>query len=354
MLLNTIRNIRLLRAPLKTSKVFPKISVLVPARNEANSLPHLIESLRQQDFPNFDVVIMDDDSSDETYEVAANASRNDKRFRVIQQRSVVAEGWLGKSWACQQLSHEATGEILCFIDADVTLSPSALTRTLNLLYGLNVDVVCPYPRQVTTTFLSRLVQPLLQWSWMATLPLDLALKSPRTSLVAGNGQLLMIRRDMYEAINGHASVKDEVLEDLELVRAVKRAGGKGGVWDGSNFAECTMYTTNTDLIHGYAKSLWRAFGSIPTGVFVAISLLFLFLQPFVALVLSEGPSQIVALISVVASLLSRMLVHIQYKYPVSDALFYPFSFFAFTFLMLISCVRKLQGTIMWKGRFLNE
>lgn len=354
MLLNIIRNIKLIRANITPSEVQPEISVLVPARNEANSIHHLIESLRRQDYPNFHVVILDDDSDDDTYNIALNAAHDDKRFRIIQQHDKVQEGWLGKAWACEQLSHQASGEILCFIDADVTLSPSALTQSIHLLYGLDVDVVCPYPRQVTETFLSRLVQPLLQWSWMATLPLDLALRSSRSSLVAGNGQLLMIRRDMYEHIDGHASVKSEILEDIELVRAVKRAGGKGGVWDGSDFAQCTMYKTNSALIHGYAKSLWRAFGSIPMGIAVTLTLLILFLQPFIALFVAEQFSQVVAFVTIITALLGRLLVHMQVKYPARDALLYPLSILAFGFLMVVSCVRKLRGTLLWKDRPLNE
>src|SRR6185436_11595038 len=131
---------------------------------------------------------------------------------------------------------DPAADVLVFLDADVRLRPGAIAATVALLGER--DLVCPYPRQVAGTAAERLVQPLLQWSWLTFLPLRLAERSPRPSLSAANGQLLAVRRAAYE-----------------------RAGGRGGVADGTALADCRMYAGWPELRDGYTKSLWAAFGS---------------------------------------------------------------------------------------------
>lgn len=350
--LNTTRNVLLLRKKFSTVQQ-PRISVLIPARNESESIQQLVTSLKLQDYPDFHVVILDDDSSDDTFAKASVITAGDSRFLVLHGEKEIPQGWLGKPWACRQLSMQADGEVLCFIDADVTLSPTALSESINQMYGLDLDLICPYPQQRTYTLLAQMVQPLLQWSWMATLPLDFAMKSPRPSLSAGNGQLLLVRREIYTKIGGHESVKSEVLEDIELVKAIKRSGGKGGVWDGSKFATCSMYRTNTELLNGYAKSLWKAFGSVAGGIAISLFLLTLFLQPLFSLFSSDVKIQTLALMSISFVLLSRILVHMQFRYPISTSLLYPFSIMAFFALMMVSITKRQRGTITWKARVLH-
>ncbi|MFZ9308788.1 MAG: glycosyltransferase [Candidatus Nanopelagicales bacterium] len=350
--LNTTRNVLLLRKKFPKAHQ-PRVSVLIPARNESESIPQLVASLKLQDYPDFHIVILDDDSSDNTFAIASDLTSGDSRFLVLQGEKEIPQGWLGKQWACHQLSMKADGEVLCFIDADVTLSPAALSASINQMFGLNVDLICPYPQQRTYTFFAQIVQPLLQWSWMATLPLDLAMKSPRPSLSAGNGQLLLVKRDVYTTIGGHESVKSEILEDIELVKEVKRSGGKGGVWDGSKIATCSMYKTNAELFNGYAKSLWKAFGSIFGGVAISLFLLTLFLQPLFFLSASDIKIQVLSLLSIGLVLLSRILVHRQFQYPISTSLLYPFSVMAFFALMMVSITKKQRGTITWKARALH-
>lgn len=354
LLFNTVRNFLLFRRTFPQANKQPSVSVLIPARNEEDKIEILIESLQRQNYPNFNVFILDDDSADRTFAVTRNAIQDNPRFHVYKNTDPVPSGWLGKPLACQRLFELCDGELVCFIDADVRLEPNALSKSVDMLYGLNVDVLCPYPTQKTSTLLSRIVQPLLQWSWMASLPLDLALTSSRSSLVAGNGQLLIITREMYTQIGGHSSVQAEVLEDIELVRQVKRAGGHGGVWDGSDIAECSMYETNRELINGYAKSLWKAFGSIPRGLVVATVLLLLFLHPVVSLFSPTTSIQILAALSVVAAILSRLLVHHKFRYPLIDSVFYPLTFVALLILVITSGLRKRRGTLTWKTRNIHE
>jgi glycosyltransferase involved in cell wall biosynthesis len=348
--MNTVRNYFVLNRRIPTHQNYPTIALLIPARNEAENISNLIESLKIQDYPHFEVFVLDDESTDSTFEEARNAIATDERFNLLKSTASAPTGWLGKSWACHQLSQVTDVEYFCFLDADVTLKASALRRAMDMREELDVDVLCPYPKQITTSLLARIVQPLLQWSWMSTLPLDFALKSSRRSLTAANGQFLLISKNMYEKIGGHHSVKNEILEDIAIVRQVKSHGGTGGVWDGSAIANCLMYRTSAELIAGYSKSLWNAFGSPLSGFIVALSFAMIFLSPFVFLFVENLTTRVLAFGAIALSFLSRFLVHNKFEYALRDVVFYPVSFIAFFALMLRSIILRKRRKLHWKDR----
>ncbi len=253
-------NARLLRSP--GARGCARVSVLIPARDEAHSIAGCLRSLDGRDVA--EVIVLDDESSDGTGEIARAAGA-----RVLTGTSP-PHGWLGKPWACAQLAAaaDAHSDVLVFLDADVRLEPDAIALAVGLLGDL--DLVSPHPRQVAVTVPERLVQPLLQWSILTFLPVRLAERSHRPSLAAANGQFLVVRRAAYERAGGH--VPGAVLDDLALLRALKRAGGRGAVVDGSGLASCRMYSGWAQLRDGYAKSLWSAFGS-PAGAAGVLALL---------------------------------------------------------------------------------
>jgi hypothetical protein len=274
-------NARLLRRPpASPPPVTGRVSVLLPLRDEAHRLtPCLRALLAQRGVPSMEIVVLDDRSADGTSEVVRAVAG--ERVRLIDGVEPPA-GWLGKPHACHQLAAHADGEVLVFVDADVVLAPHAVAAAVGLLDSAGLDLVSPYPRQVAATPGERLVQPLLQWSWLTFLPLRLAERSPRPSLAAANGQLLVVRRGAYERAGGHGAVRSAVIEDVELLRALKRAGLRGGVANGTELATCRMYGGWGELRDGYGKSLWSAFGS-PVGAVITVALLgTLYVVPAVA------------------------------------------------------------------------
>ncbi|WP_279580871.1 glycosyltransferase [Fodinicola feengrottensis] len=160
--------------------------------------------------------------------------------------------------------------------------PHAIESTVDLMRSTGLDLISPYPRQIAQTTAERLIQPLLQWSWLTFLPLRLAETSPRPSLSAANGQLLAVRRSAYDKAGGHQAVAMEIIEDVALLRAVKRAGGRGVVVDGTSLASCRMYTGTTEIVDGYEKSLRAAFGSPAGAVAVTAALAGMYVLPAVA------------------------------------------------------------------------
>ena len=336
---HAVVNARLLRSPRPAagragSRPQP---VLVPARNEAANVGECVRSLVGQG----EVVVLDDGSSDGTAGIARTAGA-----RVIV-GDPVPPGWLGKQWACAQLAADCDAPVLVFVDADVRLAPGAVEAAVALLDEAGLDVLCPFPRQLAESIGERLIQPLLQWSWLTTLPLRLAEASPRPSLSAACGQFVVIRRDALERAGGFAAIRGAVLDDLALVRAVKAAGGRGGVVDGADLATCRMYAGWSELRAGYGKSLWAAFGS-PSRAAVAVALLGVtYVLPAAAALRGSR----VGAIGYLAGVASRIVAARRTggrAWP--DAFAHPVSVLAFGYLTVSSWRDHRAGRLTWKGR----
>jgi hypothetical protein len=355
---HTAYNLRVLRTPSTTPPpVAERVSVLVPARDEAGRItPCITALLASVGVPDLEVLVLDDGSTDGTAEVVRAAAAGDPRLRVLDGgRGPLPRGWLGKPWACARLAEEASGSVLVFLDADVELAPHGIAATVALLRGAGLAAVSPYPHQQAHGVLPRLVQPLLQWSWATTLPLRLAETSPRESLVAANGQLLAVDAADYRAAGGHAAVRDLVLEDIGLLRALKRAGRRGVAADGTDVASCRMYDSAGELVDGYAKSLWSAFGSPAGSAAVVGGLSFLYVVPALAGVAARDPrTRAWGTLGYAAGVTGRALVAHRTRTPVvPDALAHPVSVLVFGALVAESWRRKRTGRLSWRGRELS-
>lgn len=334
-LLHVAVNARLLRR-LDGAGPAAKTAVLLPVRDEVDRVEPCLRALRALD-GDPEILVLDDGSTDGTGDLV-----REHGLRVID-GAPLPDGWLGKPHACHQLAAAADAEILVFVDADVVLAPDAVTRAVAALSGF--DLLTPYPRIVAVGLGQRLVQPLLQWSWLAFLPLRAMERSRRASLAAAGGQFLVVRRAAYRAAGGHAAVRAKVLEDVELARAVKRAGGRIALADGSGVATCHMYASWPELVNGYTKSMWASFGSAAGAAGVVAMLVAVFVVPVIGL----GISPIYASVGILAGVLSRVVAARATggrAWP--DALGHPVSIILFGWLVARSFRRRRSVT--WKGR----
>ena len=350
--LHTVVNLRLLRRPSQAARIEDSVSILIPARNEARHIDATIRSaLAQTGIDDLEVLVLDDGSTDGTGDIARQI--DDPRLTVIDGGSdPVPPGWLGKPWACMRLAELARGQVLAFVDADVHLEPNGLAGTIHEMRSAGFALVSPYPRQRAESALERLVQPLVTWSWAATMPLRWAERSLRPSLAAANGQVLVVDASAYRAIDGHAAVAHEVIEDVALMRAVKRSGQFTATLDGSRVATCRMYEGDQQVIDGYAKSLWKAFNGPVGSVAVNCLLLGAYVVPAVGAIAgrSRGTRRAGA-VGYAAGVASRALVAARTGERVfPDALAQPASILAFSALNVVSWSRHLRGTNSWKGR----
>lgn len=342
---------RLRRLQPNPDPVTEKVSVLVPARDEAHRIAPTVRSLlAQQRLSDVEILVLDDGSQDATAEVVTQTAAGDPRLQLLPGRPL-PPGWLGKPHACHQLAEAATGSVLCFIDADVTLEPDAVASAVGLLRESGLDAISPYPRQLADGLGPRLVQPLIEWSWLTTLPLGVAERSRRPSLSAATGQFFVVDAASYRSAGGHRAVAAEVLDDIALLRAVKRAGGSGVAVDGSQLASCRMYDSWSQLHEGYTKSLWTAFGS-PAGSAGVVGLLGLaYVVPVVAALVTGSR---VAWLGYAAGVLGRVMVARTTGQPVlPDVLAHPVSITVFGALVADSWRLRRRGTLTWKGRSLG-
>ncbi|WP_432829461.1 glycosyltransferase [Dactylosporangium sp. CA-092794] len=344
LLAHTLVNARLLRRPPATAPGdgAGTVAVLLPLRDEAHRVEPCLRALLALR-PRVRVLVLDDGSTDGTAELVRRIAG--ERVTLLAGRPL-PEGWLGKPHACQQLA-EAAGDadVLVFVDADVVLEPDAAGRATALLRSAGVDLLSPYPRIEAVSTGERLVQPLLQWSWLTFLPLRAMERSARPSLAAAGGQFLVVRRDAYERAGGHAAVRDRVLEDIELARAVKRAGGRIALADGSGLARCRMYPSWNELADGYSKSLWASFGS-PLGAAAVVGLL---LALYVALPATALFGAWYGLLGYALGVAGRVVsARATGGRAFPDALAHPVSVLLFGWLMIRSYRRRRRTT--WKGR----
>ena len=334
------------------SRMAPMVSVLIPARNEAPSITACLEAVLASTGVVLEVLVLDDESSDDTAARVAAVAMRDRRVRLLHGRPI-PNGWLGKPYACQQLAEAATGTLLAFVDADVVLESNALGRSAALLEMAELDLVSPYPRQVAVSPAERLIQPLLQWSWLTFLPLRQAENSRMPALTAANGQLLVCRRSAYRTAGGHGVVRDAVLDDVELARAFKRAGLRVALADGTGVATCRMYRGWGEVRDGYSKSL-HAVARRPAGrVGIAAVLLWLYVLPPAAAVrriTRRGEFPVVPVLGYIAGVAGRVVAARRTGGRSTDAVAHPLSILLAVGLGLRSTALRRAGRLSWKDR----
>ncbi|WP_138735977.1 glycosyltransferase [Modestobacter excelsi] len=337
------------RPPAAPRPVERRVTVVLPVRDEAGQAGGCLAAvLAQRGVGDLGVVVVDDGSTDGTAaEVRAVA---DDRVTLLP-GSPPAPGWLGKPNACAQGAAAAgDADVLVFLDADVRLRPDAVAQAVAVLDDTGLDLVSPWPRQLAGSAAERLVQPLQQWLWGTLLPLRLAERSPRPSLAAANGQFLVVRRAAYDRAGGHTAVRGAVIEDVALLRAVKAAGGRGVVVDGSTLANCRMYDGWAGVRDGYGKSLWSALGGRPAaavGAAAGLSTVWL-LPPLAALTGSRA-----GWVGYAAGVLNRAVVAARTGGRVwPDALAHPVSIALLDVLVARSVAGHRRGSLQWRGRTL--
>ena len=316
------------------------VSILVPMRNEEKNAANCVTTLiSQAGLLDFEILVVDDNSTDQT-------KRELLKFSEIKllNGKPLPDGWLGKLWALDQLVLASSGKYLVFIDADVRLTPNAIASAIKQMRDW--DFISAYPKQITSGFIQRLFQPLLQWSWLASVPLIISQKFSVQSMVVANGQFLIIKRGAYLKSGGFGLVRSEVLDDLMIAKQLVKSGFKGGVAEASNVATCQMYDSSKQLIKGYQKSLWKAFGS-PLGSIAAIALLFTTgVLPLIATLLGSE----IGLITFSLIILSRIISAIRTNTLPNTALLHPLAILLLIGLIAYSWFGKLSKSLTWRDR----
>lgn len=348
LVISTINFISIRRLASNNSLIESKVSILIPMRNEERNVAGCLQSaVSQAGLQDFEILVLDDQSTDETFSLLNSFEKTAKKnlIRVFSGEKL-PDGWLGKNFALHTLAKKASGEYLVFLDADVRLDERAISVAIQELEKQEWSYISPYPRQIATGFLANLVQPLLQWSWFSTLILRRAERSLRPATAVANGQFFIVKTNDYRNSGGHAAIKEEVLDDLELARSLRRSKFSGSVVDGSKVAQCQMYTNSAELIAGYEKSQWRAFGNVFGAIAAAIFLFLSSIYPIIILPLDLKTGLGLYLLI----LLSRFLSAIKTNSVKWTAPLHPLAIAIWIYLIFRSINRKRLNSLYWRGR----
>lgn len=344
----------------------PKISVCIPARNEENNIDTLLNSLIHQEYSNYDIHVLDDQSIDRTTDIVQSFISENPHLK-LHYGSDKPSDWLGKPWACHQLSKVSDGEYLLFLDADTVAESSLLKNTAAAFKHYQVQMVTVWPRQILFTFWEKSVIPLIYYALVTLLPSIYTYRDPRwmpnflksffnTSFTAACGQCLAIEREAYQKMGGHQSVKDEVVEDVELAKQIKKCGYRMRMFHGVGAISCRMYISEKEMFAGFRKNFFIGFNrSLLLFISAALLHIVVFIIPFITLIYSLIMLNTVLFFLSIACisliLFHRLILSIWFEWDPIYAFTHPIAVLWFQRLGLITLLDHWMGKkSSWKGR----
>ena len=336
------------------------LSVIIPARNEAEVIERCVRSILRSTYTPLEVIVVDDRSIDGTAEIVERIAREDGRLTLVH-GAELPEGWYGKPWACVQGLRASTGEILCFTDADTIHEPELLTRSVGGMEAMGATLFTVMPTQTCLTWSERLILPQFFYLLAARFHPAVVNGATRSRDAIANGQYIMMTRREYEGVGTHERVKHEVAEDLALAQEVMKAGGKLRMVYALDLMTTRMYTSWAHLREGFSKNLFmgarRTLEGHPILQRIAPYLVgatfLIWLFPPVALLLRSfgfdvwgaGP----ALAATASSLLFWVMFSAGLGIPIYWGLFYPLGALGALDIAMLSAIRG-KRRIEWKGR----
>ena len=332
------------------------VSILIPARNEEDVIESTIKSITNQSYQNYELIILDDNSSDATKSIIQKHAKLNHRIEQIN-GSPLPSGWLGKNWACHQLSEKAKGEYILFIDADTNIDKFILQDSIVALQKEKIDLLTLVPGRDTKLIADHAMKKIISWFIVCWLPMKLAINLNAPFLSATFGQFMLFKKSSFTQIGGFIAIKDNPVDDFQLGRNIKRNLFKWMLYDAAFRITTRTYNTNKDLISGYSKNIFPALG-YSISIFLIIFLILLSFVigstlPIVLYFLGLLHNQELILLCITLLILlfiSWEIVTIRFKY----SIFTPFSFPILISLVLLLALRSFIDNVFysltWKGR----
>ena len=346
----------------------PLISVCVPARNEERNIRACVEAILAQDYPNFEVIVLEDRSTDATGEILRSLTAQNDKLKIIS-GSDLPKGWAGKPHALFQASAATCGEWLCFVDADTFLSPATLSSCYAKAFETDADMFTIMTFQIMGSFWEKVVMPIV----MTALSVGFSprkVNDPKSKDAIANGQFILIKRSVYDAIGGHESVKDQIVEDKAISEQVKWNGYRLIVANGYSLVKTRMYTSLPEMWEGWTKNIYLGLSDRPSlmllgafGAFILlVAALFLPLWPLLGIFWYLRDGGWLALAVIFESLIlwaiviyARSRVAIGMGISPWYAFTLPLGAAVFAAMMISSTWKVISGKgVTWKGRIYTQ
>ena len=321
------------------------VSVLIPARNEEENILILLNSILEQDYQNYEVIIYNDESSDSTYKICSEFTASDPRFQIMASIQL-PDGWIGKNYACNQLAGIARGKYYLFLDADVRVNKGLINSALHRMKLNGLCLLSLLPDQVMQTAGENTTVPLMNFFLLNMLTLQLIRSTDNPEIATACGQFMLFDGQLYTKNKWHEKAKDKVVEDGQIMKLVKAAGLKGELLLANGMINCRMYKNFRQAINGFSKNTLAAFnyniwGLIifvllviggPIAVFATLNINLIFLM-----------CGLIVLNRIMTSLLSGQNV-------TSNIILHPAQMINFIIIAFVSIQKHLTKTNEWKER----
>lgn len=344
----TLANVALWPRPRQASqRRLGQVSVLIPARNEKHNLPNCLDAVLKQGDEVLEILIYDDHSTDGSAGIINEYAGRAALIRAIE-TVPLAEGWLGKNFACARLASEAKGKWLLFIDADARLAEGAVARMVEEANLRRLKLLSLWPGLEMESFWERCLMPMLSFVVFSIFPAPLSLILNSPTLGIAHGACLMIERESYFSIGGHTAVRDQIFEDGRLARLWREKGQRGMCLDGQDLVRVRMYESLSEIRSGFQKNFFPAFRR-ETGFWIFLAFHFtFFLLPFLLLI--TVPNRSVALVAG-AVFGVRMALALRFRHPMWSALLHPLGEMVLISIGLSSwrMIKSGRG-VDWRGR----
>lgn len=323
----------------------PKVSVLIPARNEENNIGSLLTNLVNHDYKNLEIFVYDDESTDKTASIVKEFKANKEDVHYIK-GTPLPIGWIGKNFACHNLAKHAQGDYLLFIDADVSIYKGLIKNSMAHMQKKKLDLFSIFPKQLMKTFGEWITVPIMNWILVTLLPLCLTRLSKRPSLSAANGQFMMFKASVYHQNKFHEKLKKHKVEDIAIFRLMKKMRYRCHTLLSNGQVECRMYKGFNDALKGFAKNVLAFFGgSSIIAIFFGIITTFGFVPVMIYLEIKHLVLYFVGvlLIWLINSFISRQKI-------LFNILCIPIKQMAFFIVITNAIISKRRKKRMWKGR----
>lgn len=350
-----LHDYRIPRADMPVPGDAPHVSILIPARNEAANIERCLAGLLTQEYPSYDITVLDDSSTDDTAERITRLQLQNERLILLAGRPLPA-GWAGKAHACWQLAQQSRGEWLLFLDADTfEHAPQLLAVAVAEAQRTEADLLTTFPRQVIGSLGEALTVPMIHWILFTLLPIGRVAKDPQPALVAACGQFLLVRRDAYLKSGGHSAITASLHDGLHLARILKRSGYRVVLADLARWVSCRMYSGWAQCWAGFSRNAYQALGSLPALLLVSTLEATLFLLPPGFLVLGAASGwpvwTWVAAAQVGVLLAIHRMLRKRFGYPLLTIALHPICLAALLAIQWTSWWTGItRGTVSWKGR----
>jgi cellulose synthase/poly-beta-1,6-N-acetylglucosamine synthase-like glycosyltransferase len=343
-----------------TSKTNPKVSIILPARNEEEFISKCLDSLTSQDYENYEIIVIDDSSEDSTGKIISEYAKNNPKVIPVSARPK-PEGWMGKNWACMEGYKKASGELLLFTDADTKHAKNVITLAVSHLNSFNLDALSAIPKMLTFDFWTNITLPMIS-TFLHTRFSALNVNNPKKKTGYFFGSFFILKRETYQEIGMHEGVKQEIIEDGALGKKVKDAGYKMKMVRGEHLIEAVWARDKGTLWNALKRlmvPLYLQSGKIAIGIFFAIA--FLLFVPFPIFAISASlpvetvSAKILCITSGIASILiyigAVIEVKIGLKLRLGYALFAPLGSLVVVLGFLSGLLQaKRTSSVTWRGR----